>query len=139
MTKILIDSDVILDFFLDREPFADYSERIFEKLATGRVQGYVTTAALLNIYYIARKTLGHVDALDCMRQLLATEGLDIFAVEKRHIQNALDSSMSDFEDAVQAAIAEIAEIDCIVTRNLRDFRSSSIPAVLPEKFLTNLK
>lgn len=138
MTKVLIDSDVILDLLLDREPFGTQSERIFESLATERIQGYVSVAALLNIYYIVRKALGRNTALDCVRRLLETDGLEVFAVDKRHVQTALNSAMTDFEDAVQAAVAEVAEIDMIVTRNKRDFRQSPVPAVLPEEFLETL-
>ena len=136
--KALIDSDVILDLFLDREPFADQTEQIFEELAVARFEGYVTSAALLNIYYIARKTLGRFAALDCVRRLLETEGLEMIAVDKRQIQSALNSKMTDFEDAVQAETAKFAEIDMIVTRNKRHFRKSPVPAVLPEEFLKEL-
>ena len=138
MIKVLVDSDVILDLLLDREPFGDQSEQVFVCLATGRIQGYVTTAALLNIYYIARKALGRNAALDCVRRLLETDGLEVFAVDKQHIQAALDSAMTDFEDAVQASAAAVAGIDFIVTRNKRDFRQSPVPAMLPEKLLEKL-
>jgi predicted nucleic acid-binding protein len=138
MIKVLIDSDVILDLLLDREPFADQSEQIFESLAVSRIQGYATTAAVLNIYYIACKTLGRNAAVDCVRRLLETDGLEIFAVEKQHIQTAISSEMSDFEDAVQASAAAAAEIDFIVTRNKRDYRQSPVPAVLPEELLEKL-
>jgi len=138
MIKVLIDSDVILDLLLDREPFADPSEQVFENLAAGRIQGYVTTIALLNIYYIARKPLGRNAALDCMKRLLVTDGLEVFAVDKRHIQAALNSAMTDFEDAVQAESARSMGFDYIVTRNKRDFSESPIPAMLPEELLKKL-
>lgn len=139
MIKVLIDSDVILDLLPDREPFGEQSERVFESLTTEHIQGYVTVAALLNIYYIARKTLGRNAALDCVRRLLETDGLEVFAVDKRHVRIALNSAMTDFEDAVQAAVAEISELDFIVTRDKRDFRLSSVPGVLPEEFFENLE
>jgi len=138
MTKILIDSDVIIDLFLDREPFVDQSERIFEELAAGHVHGYVTASALLNIYYIVRKTLGRSMALDCLRRLFETDGLEILAIEKRHVQTALDSGMSDFEDAVQAVAAQFAGIDMIVTRNIRDFQNAPVPALTPEELLQKI-
>ena len=138
MTKILIDSDVIIDLFLDREPFANQSEHIFEKLAADRVQGYVTAVALLNIYYIVRKTLGRDMALDCLQRLLETDGLEILAVDKEHVRAALDAGMTDFEDAVQAVTAQFAGIDMIVTRNIRDFRNAPIPALTPEELLQKI-
>ena len=139
MIKVLIDSDVILDLFLDREPFADQAERVFEKLAIVSFQGYVTTAALLNIYYVARKILGRTAALDCVQRLLETDGLELLAIDKRQIQAALNSKMTDFEDAVQASVADGAELDFIVTRNRRDFHLSPVSAVSPDKLLEMLK
>jgi len=138
MIKVLIDSDVILDLFLDREPFVDQSERIFEELAAGRAQGYATAAALLNIYYIVRKALGRSAALDCMQRLLETDGLDVLAVGKQQIQAAVNARMTDFEDAVQAAVGEVNGVDLIVTRNIRDFRHSPVLAVRPEELLEKL-
>lgn len=138
MTKVLIDSDIIIDLFLDREPFVGRSERIFEKLAAGHVHGYVTAAALLNIYYIVRKALGRNRALDCLRSLLETDGLEILAIDKQHILAALDTGMTDFEDAVQAVAAQFAGIDMIVTRNIRDFQNASVPAVTPEELLQKI-
>jgi predicted nucleic acid-binding protein len=136
--KVLIDSDVILDLFLDREPFADQTEQVFEELAAARFQGYLSTAALLNIYYIARKVLGRAVALDCVQRLLETDGLEVLAVDKRQIQSALNSKMTDFEDAVQAETAQFADINMIVTRNQRHFRHSPVLAVSPEEFLGKL-
>ena len=138
MIKVLIDSDVILDLFLDRESFADDSERIFSSLTAGRFQGYITAAVLLNIYYIARKTLGRKKALDCVRRLLNTNELAVLAIAKQHIQAAIDSEMTDFEDAVQTEAARLAGLDFIVTRNKRDFRSALVPAVSPEELLEKL-
>ena len=138
MIKVLIDSDVVIDLFLDREPFVDQSERIFEKLAAGHAQGYVTAAALLNIYYIVRKTLGRDMALDCLQRLLETDGLETLAVDKEHVRAALDAGMTDFEDAVQVVAAQFAGIDMIVTRNIRDFRNAPIPAVTPEELLQKI-
>ncbi len=139
INKVLIDSDVILDLFLDREPFSDQSEQIFERLAEKRFQGFVTSAAMLNIYYITRKMLGRDAALRCVRQLLETDELDVLPVDKHHIQTGADADMRDFEDAVQAAVANSNGIDMIVTRNLRDFRQSPIPAVKPDELMRRLE
>ena len=138
MIKVLIDSDVVIDLFLDREPFVDQSERIFAKLAAGHAQGYVTAVALLNIYYIVRKTLGRNMALDCLRRLLETDGLETLAVDKEHVRAALDAGMTDFEDAVQAVAAQFAGVDMIVTRKIRDFRNAPVPALTPEEFLQKI-
>jgi predicted nucleic acid-binding protein len=65
--------------------------------------------------------------------------LEIFSVDEQILRNAEVSGMPDFEDAVQAAAAEIAEIDYIATRNKRDFRHSPVPAISPDELLEKMQ
>ena len=120
--NILIDTDVILDVFLDREPHNGPSKAVMAVLGRKRFHGHITATIVVNVFYHVRKHLGKETALQCIRDLLNTEEIEIQAIDKEILTAALNSEMTDFEDAVQAAAAEIAEIDFIVTRNIRDFR-----------------
>jgi len=139
MEKILIDTDVVLNVLLKEEPFFEASARVFARLEREDVCGFVTATTMTNIYYIARKRIGTENARLCVRKLLETPGLKFLSVDEQILRNAEASEMSDFEDAVQAAAANIAKIDFIVTRNIRDFRCSPIPAVTPEKLLETIQ
>ena len=137
--NVLIDTDVILDVFLDREPHNRQSKSAMVLLGRKRFHGHVTATIVVNVYYHVRKNLGKKVAAQCVRDLLNTEEIKIQAIDKETLTAALTSNMTDFEDAVQAAAAKIAEIDFIVTRNIRDFQDSLIPAVTPEVLLEKIQ
>ena len=137
--NVLIDSDVILDVFLDREPHNEQSKAVMVLLGRKRFYGHITATIVVNVFYHVRKHLGKEIAMQCVRDLLNTEEIEIQAIDKETLTAALNSGMTDFEDAVQAAAAKIAGIDFIVTRNTRDFRRSPIPAVTPENLLEKIQ
>jgi predicted nucleic-acid-binding protein len=93
---------------------------------------------VVNIHYHVRKHLGKENAIQCIRDLLRSKEIEIQAVDRQTLTAALNSGMTDFEDAVQAVAADGAGIDFIVTRNKRDFRNSPVPAVSPEELLEKL-
>lgn len=139
MREILIDTDVTLNVLLRETPFVETSAKVFLLLEHGFVHGYTAATTMTNVFYIARKRLGGEIAMTCVWNLLNTKGLDILSVDKTILVDAVESGMTDFEDAVQASVAKSAKLDLIVTRNLRDFKKSEIEAVTPEKFLSMMK
>jgi len=138
MEKILIDTDVVLNVLLREEPFFETSSKVFARLERGVFHGFVTATTMTNIYYIAQKRVGPKAARMCIRTLFETRGLKFLSVDEQVLRDAEASRMTDFEDAVQATAAVVAEVDWIVTRNIRDFRHPPIPAVRPEEFLEKL-
>ena len=136
--NVLIDTDVMLDVFLDRAPHNGPSKAVMALLGRKMFHGHITATIVVNIHYHVRKHLGKENALQCIRDLLNTRKIKVHAVDKQTLMTAIDSEMTDFEDAVQASVAAVAELDFIVTRNKRDFRQSSVPALLPEELLAKL-
>ena len=135
MQRVLIDTDVILDLFLEREPFLSNAEQI---LLNGKQNYYrccITATILLNVFYVVRKYRGLEIALQSIRMLLFNKDFQILSVDRKTLIAALDFGMKDFEDAVQASAAHLEKINLIVTRNLRDFDYSPVRAVSPEEFL----
>ncbi len=132
--KIFLDTDVALDHLADRQPFAEYSHRLFALAETGQLTVCVSSLSFSNLYYILRKLKGHADALALLGKLKLL--VRIAAVTETEIQSALSSSFKDFEDAIQhfAAKAE-GGISTIVTRNKADYSTSEIPVLSPEDFL----
>ena len=59
MHKILVDTDVILDFFFDREPFSENAAKILSLCEMKKVTGYVTPVIVSNVYYLLRQTAKH--------------------------------------------------------------------------------
>lgn len=101
-----------------------------------RAQGYVSAHAVTNIFYILRRQIGNEAARDLLARLL--QQIQVASVTDEVIRQALQSSITDFEDAVTSMAAVLAGLEIIVTRNTSDFTASSVPAMLPEEFLRRL-
>jgi len=140
MDKILIDSDVVLDFFLDRLPFSEPATEIFSLCELKRIDGFVTPVIFSNVYYLLRRTSKHERVIEKLKQLLLIT--DVLQMDREVVMNALNSDFKDFEDALQNfASIKHREIKVILTRNLKDYKKSEIGAMSPETYLQmrNLK
>lgn len=134
MSKVLIDTDVILDFFFDRKPFSEYAAKIFSLCELKIVQGFVTPVIYSNVYYLLRQTAKHEKVIEKLNQLLTIT--DVLIIDKEVLVQALNSRFKDFEDALQNYAAIKAKtIDTIITRNLKDFKNSEIGVMTPEDYL----
>ena len=136
MTRVLLDTDVVLDYFLAREPFVQEAEALFQARVTGLFVGYVSAITPVNVYYVARKQMGKEMARRIVEQLLIH--FAVCPVNTSVLQMALSSSFADFEDAVQHESASTLQLDAIITRNLEDYRQATLPVFSPSDFLKQL-
>ena len=137
MQKVLIDTDVILDFFFDRKPFSDNAAQILALCESNKITGFITSVIISNVYYLLRQTATHEKVIEKLVQL--TSITEVLTIDKTIIIKALNSSFKDFEDALQNFTAEISgEIDLIITRNVKDFKNSSLGILTPENYLKTL-
>lgn len=136
MKRVLFDSDVLLDVLAQRQPFVIASAQALNTVTQQQVQGYVSGHAVTNIFYILRRKIGSEAARELLSRLL--QRIQVASVTDEVIRQALQSSITDFEDAVTSAAANIAGLEMIVTRNTSDFVTSSVPAIMPEEFLATL-
>jgi predicted nucleic acid-binding protein len=138
MNKILLDTDVILDFFFDRSPFAENASKILTYCENKKISGYVTPVILSNIYYLLRKTATHKQVIAHLKMLLTI--LEIASVNKTIVLKAIDSDFNDFEDALQNFTAENEKgIRIIVTRNFKDYKTSKLSVMTPELYLNSIQ
>jgi predicted nucleic acid-binding protein len=134
MNKILIDTDVILDFFFDRKPYSDDATKLFMLCEKKIVVGFVTPVILSHVYYLLRKTAKHEKVIENLKMLINM--IDIASINKTTILEALNSEFKDFEDAIQNFSAQYnKEIEVIVTRNVKDFKESRLSVMTPETYL----
>jgi predicted nucleic acid-binding protein len=134
MDKVLIDTDVLMDFFFDRKPFVKYSTELINLCAERQVQGFTTPVIISNVYYLLRKAAKHNIIVEKIKQLLTI--VEIVNMDKNAVMNALNSDFKDFEDALQNFSAiENGEIKIILTRNLKDFKKSELAILTPETYL----
>ena len=137
MDKVLIDTDVILDFFFDREPFSEDSTKILHLCSIGDLKGFVTPVLISNVYYLLRKTAKHEKVAESLKMLL--DMVEVSRIDKESALEALNSDFKDFEDALQHFSAKSEkEIKLILTRNIKDYKTSSLPVMTPETFLKTL-
>lgn len=134
MDRILLDTDVILDFFLDRKPFGDDSAKILTWCELKEIQGFITPVIISNTYYLLKKNALHGKVIENLKGLMKI--VNVLTMDKEVIINALYSTFNDFEDALQNFSATASmNIDLILTRNPKDFKHSSLPVFIPGDYI----
>ena len=134
MDNVLIDTDVILDSFFDREPFSEFSTEILNLCEQKKLNGFTTPVIISNVYYLLRKSAKHQIIIEKIKQLLTI--IDIVKMDKNVVLSALNSEFKDFEDALQNFSAiENGNIKIILTRNIKDFSKSKLAVLTPETYL----
>lgn len=132
--KLLIDTNVVLDVLLRREPFFRTAAEVLNLTQRDDVREYVSASAITDIYYIANKQLKDRAAVrDLLERLLKI--VSVAAVSEQEIRNALNLTWADFEDSVQYSVALLNEMDGIVTRNPSDYQEANMRIWLPEQVL----
>jgi len=134
VSKLFIDSDVVIDFFTDREPHANPASELFDLNEKGEIKLHLSAVSINNIYYIVRRYLGHKKTLEIVEELC--EMTEIIGTTRKEIVQALKNNFKDYEDSVQysSAIA-IDGIEAIITRNTRDYRNAQIAVLTPLNYL----
>ena len=133
--RVLIDTCVIIDALQSRIPFYKDAEKIFILAANKQFEGYITAKSSMDIYYLTHRFI-HNDAetrkilskLYTLFSLLDTTSMDC--------RKAIFSNISDYEDAVMVETAVRSEVDCIVTRNIKDYESAPLKIYQPDAFLS---
>lgn len=136
--RVLIDTNVILDWTMVREPNASNAKLIMEQCIFGQIQGYVTSHSLTDIFYILRKDYS-VERRKQLLQLLC-ESMNVIPEDCQTILRALSrTEWQDMEDALQMQCAKEVGVEYIVTQNLKDFSTSEIDAISEEEFCEMIK
>jgi predicted nucleic acid-binding protein len=135
--RVLIDTNIILDFLLQREPFFQDSELLFQAIDEGEIIGYVTATTLTDIFYISRR---HTRSIEQARQAVSETltAMVISPVDRAVLELAFNSGLADFEDAVQIFSAVAQGLEAIVTRD-EGFLSSPIPVLPIQELLRQVR
>lgn len=135
--KILIDTNIVLDVMLKREPFYRLSLEILSLAKKDDIEEYVSASAITDIYYLAYRQLrDKVIVNKLMKELLTV--VSVASVSGQEIENALSLEGNDFEDSVQYSVAFLQEMEGIVTRNPNDYKEAKIKVWKPEELLYNV-
>ncbi|NJY61595.1 PIN domain-containing protein [Salinimicrobium sp. CDJ15-81-2] len=134
MENVLIDTDVILDFFFDREPFAEFATEILNLCEENKIKGFTTPVIICNTYYLLRQTAKHDIVIEKIKQLLTI--VDVLQIDKEVVLDSLNSDFKDFEDALQNYSAvKNGKISIVLTRNIKDYKKSEMAVMTPETYL----
>ncbi len=133
MNKILLDTNIILDIALERREFYDISKELLLKINQLNIPVFVSATTVTDIYYILKKSKGHQLTISFLKNLF--DFIGIAGVSNEIIFSALNSELTDFEDAVQIECASQNDINIIVTRNINDFKKSKLEVFTPIEFI----
>lgn len=134
--KVLIDTNVILDVLCGRAEFLEASSKVWKYCEVNKLSGIISALSIPNIVYILRKELDPDKTKEIIDRLLLI--FDVAELKADDLRKAADMKASDYEDAVQMCCADRINADFIVTRNVRDFISSPVPAVKPSELLDRI-
>jgi len=134
--KLFFDTNILLDVLAKREPFYEAAARLWTLAERRQVEASISTLSLNNIYYIVRKASGKQTAHEAL--VLLRDIFDLVAPDRQIVNQAIDSSMDDFEDAVQLYSAIRIQADYLITRNTDDFPKNDIPIISPDELLATL-
>jgi predicted nucleic acid-binding protein len=133
LNKAFIDTDVILDFLIAREPYVADAARIFSLAENKEISICTTGLVFSNAYYVLRKLGTHRKVVEKLTQL--SRLIDITALSKAAVVQALGSAFGDFEDALQHYAALADGVKVIVTRNTKDYKQSQLAVLTPDQYL----
>ena len=134
--KLFIDGNILLDVLQKREPYYRDSSMIWKLCETEKDIGYVSSLSLNNLVYVMRRELNPAEIRDVLKKLSLI--FHFIEVKPSDLEKAAEKKCSDYEDAVQCVLAERVDADYIITRNVRDYRESPVPALTPSEYLMRL-
>ena len=135
--KIMIDTNIILDVLLEREPFYKHSRAILEMCEKRKIYGFISASSATDIFYLVRKALSSTEkAYDALGEILNI--VKILTVTNDDVNKAFLQKAKDFEDCLLATCAKSNNCDAIITRNKKDFLDFGITLFSPEELIENI-
>jgi predicted nucleic acid-binding protein len=133
--RLFVDSDIILDLLLKRQPFFPPTVRLFLLVQDGDVKGYTSPLVFSNLAYVLRKHISPEEVRPALSKLRAL--LRVIPIDDKILDMALASSFKDFEDAIQYHAALAFGVDAILTRNKKDYKTSTLPIFSAKEYVAS--
>lgn len=135
--KVFLDTNIILDIFLKREPFFENSRKVLLEIGENDFIPHITGSSVTDLYYICKKSgMEKGVILENLKELL--NAFEVLIIDKDSIIDAISSDIKDFEDAVQIMACKEGKVDLIITRNKKDFKIDWIQVQTPQEFLASI-
>ena len=133
MEKVFVDTDVILDLLAERKPFYDHAAMLFTLADTGEIQIHISALTIPNLHYILSGTLSPDEASKRILQFKTL--VTVLPLTDKVIDLGLTSSFRDVEDSFQYFTALEHNIQTLITRNLKDYKSPTIAVMTAEHYM----
>ena len=135
--KVFVDTNIILDIFLKREPFFNHSQKSVLEIVKNDFIPHISGSSVTDLYYICKKSgMEKETILENLKELL--NAFEVLIIDKSSISDAISSGIKDFEDAVQIMACKKEKIDLIITRNKKDFKTHWTKTQTPQEFLVSI-
>ena len=136
-SEIFLDTNILVDLVTNRIPFSKNAIKIFDFCQNENIKMYCTSHSIATLHYLAKKMVDEKELRSIIEDLLDT--VSIIAVTETILKKSLKSSHKDFEDAIQITSAQsVNDMDCIVTRDLKDYKNAEIKVYTPDQFLNTI-
>ncbi|OGV69557.1 MAG: twitching motility protein PilT [Lentisphaerae bacterium RIFOXYA12_FULL_48_11] len=135
--RILVDTNVVLDVLLARQPFVGASAEVFSLVEHSKIEGLLCATTITTIDYLLMQSMSRSSATQALRKLL--ELFEIASVNRVVLEEALKSKLTDFEDAVLDQAGRLAGAEVVVTRNQKDFRHAALKVFAPDELLAGFQ
>ena len=135
--RVLLDTNVVLDVLLQREPHVAVSAAVLGVVESGVVTGLIGATTVTTIHYLLEKALGARRARRHVETLLSL--CEVAPVTEEVLREALALGFADYEDAVLHEAARHAKAQGIVTRDQQGFKRSELPVYTPDELLATLR
>jgi predicted nucleic acid-binding protein len=137
MKKIFVDTNILVDLIADRRPFIKFAIQLFSKAEERKVTLYTSSHSIATTHYLLKKYIDEKELREVLYQIL--EYVQVVAIDHDVVKKGLKSKHKDFEDAIQIISAySVEKLDCIVTRNIKDFKGAEIPVLSPDELAKHL-
>ncbi|MHC0447201.1 type II toxin-antitoxin system VapC family toxin [Flavobacterium sp. 3-218] len=137
MKNVFIDTNILMDIFANRQPFVHNSLKIYTLGVDKKIQLFSTSNTIITLHYLLKRLIPEEKIRMALDEII--QNIEIIPVDATIIKKSLKSNHKDFEDAIQIVSAQsIHNMDCIVTRDLKDFKFSEINVFTPDEFLTKI-
>lgn len=134
VNRILIDTNVLLDYLLTREPFYEEAKKVILTCTEGNTNGCIAAHSISNMFFILRKDYDSKERREILTGLCTI--FDIEGIDRNKLLSGLrNEDFSDFEDCLQMECAKAYGAEYIVTRNVSDYKNSEVKAILPKDYL----
>jgi predicted nucleic acid-binding protein len=134
--KVLLDTNIIIDIALERQPYFTNSETVLAFVEQGQIEGYISASTISDLYYLIRKQKGRDLTIEFLQEILTF--CQIATVNQAAIRMAFTTNFQDFEDSIQYSTAVVNQLDAIITRNPQDFPIVTPRIITPEQLIAEL-